>query len=482
MNLLSKQRPSSVLGLTFDGNRLEGVVVRRSGSLQAKESVTATLALSPLGGDPLLVGREIRNHLDQAGIREKKCVVCIPSSWVLTLQTQVPELPEADVESFLQLEAERGFTSGHENLFVVNSLAKTAGGEQYATLVAIQRNHLETLEKALRAAQLKPLSFVLGMAALEAGGKEGLPNGLIIAVGSNSVEMSGTAGGGIVTLRSLDGAIETTGPQKRIDSDLIAREIRITLGQLPAALASELKSVKVFVRGDLARQFIGDFGSRIQNMGLRLETMDRASAAEFSTALPAEIALSPALAAAANYVRAVDSGPELLPPKVSQFQEWMGKRAITKKLGWAGLSGAAVVLIIIGLFAFQQVQITNLEHQKSELLDKTRPVHAALAEVNRYKPWYDSSYRALNILKTLSQAFPLNGREVYAKSMRIANLTDVQVAGVASDRRSISAVVDTLAKTNVVRTGTVTTPVLQGPAGQLQYTLNFQWEGDGSGN
>src|SRR5271165_5664922 len=98
MNLFTKQRPSSILGISLDGNRLEGVVLRRSGSaLQTKESVTAQLALAPLSGDPLLVGREIRNHLDQAGIRERRCVVCLPISWILTMQTQVPELPEADV-------------------------------------------------------------------------------------------------------------------------------------------------------------------------------------------------------------------------------------------------------------------------------------------------------------------------------------------------------------------------------------------------
>ena len=53
MNLLSKQMPASILGLALDGNRLEAVVLRRSGdSLQVREHVTASLALSPLGGDP----------------------------------------------------------------------------------------------------------------------------------------------------------------------------------------------------------------------------------------------------------------------------------------------------------------------------------------------------------------------------------------------------------------------------------------------
>ena len=46
---LKKQGASSVLGLALDGNRLEAVVLRRlNGALQVQQSLTATLALSPL--------------------------------------------------------------------------------------------------------------------------------------------------------------------------------------------------------------------------------------------------------------------------------------------------------------------------------------------------------------------------------------------------------------------------------------------------
>src|SRR5260370_5579972 len=79
IDLFKKRTPSSILGLTLDGNRLEAVVVRRlNGTLQVKERLTASLALSPLSADTQLVGREIRNHLDQAGIHARRCVLSIP--------------------------------------------------------------------------------------------------------------------------------------------------------------------------------------------------------------------------------------------------------------------------------------------------------------------------------------------------------------------------------------------------------------------
>src|SRR5580704_13706802 len=140
IDLFKPKRAGSVLGLALDGNRLEAVVLRRSnGTLQVRQTASAALALSPLTDDPELAGREIRNALDTAGIRERSCAVCLPPSWLLTLQTKVPDLPEADRAGFLQLEAERGFHSGQEALFTVHSIFQAAVGENYATLMAVPR-------------------------------------------------------------------------------------------------------------------------------------------------------------------------------------------------------------------------------------------------------------------------------------------------------------------------------------------------------
>src|SRR5208282_1638429 len=119
MNLFKKQRASSVLGIAIDGNRLEAVVVRRSGgSLQARQSLSAAMALAPLTGDPELGGREIRNHLATAGVRETRCVVCLPLTWILPLQAKTPDISGPDLDSYLQIEAERGFPSGYESLCI----------------------------------------------------------------------------------------------------------------------------------------------------------------------------------------------------------------------------------------------------------------------------------------------------------------------------------------------------------------------------
>src|SRR6185295_18319045 len=121
-------------------------------------------------------------------IRERRCVVCIPLGWALVLQTKVPDLPEPDVSSFLQIEAERGFPYGPDALSVADSRCLSGGGEQYATIVAVPRNQLAQLEKALRAAQLRPVSFTLGITALHNADQESSQGVLALAIGENSVD------------------------------------------------------------------------------------------------------------------------------------------------------------------------------------------------------------------------------------------------------------------------------------------------------
>jgi hypothetical protein len=159
----------------------------------------------------------------------------------------------------------------------------------------------------------------------------------------------------------------------------------------------------------------------------------------------------------------------------------MAKRAVTKKLGWAGLSAAGVILCVIGLFVYQQVQIAGWQAKKSSLDAQSKDVRLAQAQINKYNAWFDNSYRALNIMRTMANCFSRNGA-VTAKSLRISSLTDVTCAGVAQNNQAITVVVDNLAKTPGVKQGSVSVPSQSGTPPNIQFNLNFQWEGETSGN
>jgi hypothetical protein len=474
IELFKRKRAASILGLALDGNRLEVVFLRRNnGALTLRQTLAVSLALSPLTDAAELVGQEIRNHLDQAGIRERRCAVCLPLNWVLSLQTQVPELSETDRASFLQIEAERGFHSGPETLFTAHSFFKTPSGGQFATLLAVPRDQLEALQRVLRAARLKPVAFVLGVTALQAASAES-GRVVILAVRSNAVDLQITGGGGIVALRSLDAAIETEGAQKSISADLVAREIRITLGQLPGGLAETSGKLKIFGQGELARQLVRDLAPRLAVLGLKPEVMEKPTAAPFDQPLPPEMAASTALALVANYVKGIDVTPDFLPPKVQPWRQLVTTRLSPRKLAWAGAAAAGLVLCVAAAFGFQQWQISGLQKKWDAISPKVNELNADQDQITKFRPWYDTSFRDLQILRKLKDAFPDDG-SVSAKKVEIHDVSAVTCSGVARDNESFARL--------HARLGNDTNQISDLHAevhGQkpMDFTLNFQWEGD----
>src|ERR1700722_13383611 len=234
LNFGKRKKLTSLLGLALDGSRLEGVVLRRNnGSLRVLQSFSATLTLDPLTAAPELVGREIQNHLEAAGVRERFCIVALPLKWVLTASTELPPLPEADAASLLQIEAERGFHADITTLQLAESRCTLAGDKKHVTFAAVSKSQIEPLIRVLAAAKLKPVSFSLGLTALQSPSDEKSNGVLALAIGETGIGLQITCNGGVAALRKFEGAIENEGSRRVLQAGAVAREARITLGQLP---------------------------------------------------------------------------------------------------------------------------------------------------------------------------------------------------------------------------------------------------------
>jgi hypothetical protein len=480
LNLLKRQHLSGVLGLTLDGSRLEGVALRRTnGAVHVEQSFSVSLSLDPLTNDPELVGREIRNHLDAVGIRERHCVIGLPLKWALTTHLEVPELPEADVPSFLQLEAERGFPCDVQTLHVASSRFHSPTGKLHATLVGIPRNHLMVLEQALRAAKLKPVSFSLGISALQPAGTE-VSNGVMaLAIGESHVGLQVTAGGGVAALRALEGALEAEGSQRVLHADLVAREARITLGQLAAELSETVRGIRVFGPRDLAQQLVDEMELRLDATGLKVEPVGRYAAGEFGVQLPPDAAVSPAFSLAAGQLAGRPPVFEFLLPKVTPLQQ-MAARYSSGKFRTVISAAAAVALVAGGLFFFQQCQLWQLESRWAKLQPTVRQLEGLQDQIRQYRPWFDESVRGLTILRNLTQAFPEDG-SVTAKTVEIRDLNAVTCTGIARDRQVLLKTVENVRKVQQFREVALGPTRGQPPA--VQFTLNFQWnEGGRSAN
>ncbi len=468
IKILKKRRnPSTVLGLALDGSRLEGALLRRTnGHLQVLKTFVATLALKPLTNDPELVGREIRNHLEQAGIRERRCVVCLPLSWALTATTKIPELPEADVASFLEIEAERSFPYSPEMLSLSVSRYRNAAGEQHATLVGVPRNYIDPLEKCLRAAQLKPQSFNLGISALQSPEKESSSGVLAVAANENHVDLQVTSSGGVLALRSVENVLETEGSKRSLISGTLAREIRVTLGQMPEEFRRAVRKMRMYGGGDLVQEL----ASRAESLGLQVEEVRGYAADEFRSQLPAGTAVSPATSLAARWLTGAKSCFEFLPPKVSAFQR-LTTRFSSRKLGWIGGAAAAAALIVGGAVLFQHWQLSNYQSDWSQMETRVKDLEFQQAQIRRFRPWFDESFHNLSILRRITEAFPADGM-VTAKTVEIRDQSLVTCTGVARDNQAFLRMLDQLRATKQI--GSVQVDQVRGKT-PMQFTVNFQW-------
>jgi hypothetical protein len=472
MAMLKSRRPSSLLCLALEGRQLEGVVLNRTNSsFKVVRTLRAALSLDPLTNDAELVGREIRNHLDEEQIRENRCAMCIPLSWALTLQVKLPAIPDADVASFLQLEAERGFPYAPADLSMASSRFSTAAGDKFALLVAVPKTHLTTLEKVLKAARLKPLSFSLAITSLQ-DVKEMTETGqLTLSLGEANVELQVCAGGGVAALRALEGAYEAEGTEKRVDSSLIAREIRITLGQLPKELREMIRRIEVFGPTELTGPLIKAMSSVARDTGL---LMGEGSVPQTDGITVKGSGLGAARAALCLGTRILAGEPprfEFLPPKLSPWAQ-VTSRFSSAKIVYTGAAAGLIVLLVIGAFGYQQWQLSSLDAKYKAIHSRVDEVDKMQQQTRKFRSWYDETVKSLRILRKVTEAFPEDGA-VTAKTVEIKDLSEVTCAGQARDAQGMTDLQGRLGKVPQI-TG-LKVPDITGGKSPMKFNLSFTW-------
>jgi hypothetical protein len=476
INFRKRKKLTSVLGLTLDGSRLDGVVLRRTnGSLQLQQSFSAALTLDPLTAAPELVGREIRNQLDAAGVRERHCVFGVPLKWVLTAHTELPPLPEADAASLLQLEAERGFPTDVATLQLGSSSCPLAADKKHILLAGIPSAHVGTLEKVLVAAKLKPASFTLGLAALQPPAAENSNGVLALAIGESTVSLQITCGGGVAALRALEGAIENPNGRPALLPDLVARESRITLGQLPAELRDAVKRIRIFGPRDLAQQLADEMELRFEPMGLSVEVVTAYKPDEFGVQLPPDVSLAAAFSLAARLL--VEQPPvfEFLPPKLTILQQFAARYS-SGRLRTVGAVAAGIVAIVCLAFLIQEIQLWRLRSQWSGMAAKVAELQGVQAKIQQFQPWYDETYRDLAILRQLTLAFPESGI-VTAKTIEIQAGSAVSCSGNAANNSALLATLGNLSGAPGV--SNLKVDLIHGKT-PMQFTFDFQYGNGGA--
>jgi hypothetical protein len=139
------------------------------------------------------------------------------------------------------------------------------------------------------------------------------------------------------------------------------------------------------------------------------------------------------------------------------------------------MAAAAIFLIIASFFLYQQWQLTRLRAQWNGMAAKVKELEDINQQIHQYRPWFDTSMRALAIMRAVTQAFPEDGA-VSAKTVEIRDLNMVTCTGTAKDTQSLLRTLDKLGHTPGI--SEVHRGAFRGKS-PIQFTFDFRWNDAG---
>jgi hypothetical protein len=451
------------LVLAFEPGQLRAALVRRGKSAPPEvRAFSAPLTLELLHPEPELVGREIRNQLEAAGVVERHVVVALPPAWVMTLAVALPPgLVGDDREGFLQLAAERGFPSAPEELQMTRS-GWVAPVEQRVTLLAVARAQLDKLDLVLRAAGLRPAGFTLALPAWPGALGTAAEGQITLWLeGEGAVLLVGLQGA-VVAWRALEATIEAEAGERVLHSAALLRELRITWQQVPEEARPSLR--RLALQGDPA--LVTAFATAVEAWAneTRLEVVVGGHGRNPGEELVEHLALA----------RARGEGKELefLPPRPSRWAQ-LAARYSSRRLATGG-AVVAGLLVLAGLaFAWQEYRLWSLRSRWEAMAPAVKELETVQSRIREYRSWYDTSFRNLSILRKVTECFPETGA-VTAKSFEIHGQTNVTISGTARDNASLLRTQDLLRQSREVQAVKIEQIRGKTPA---QFTFNFRWSG-----
>jgi hypothetical protein len=315
----------------------------------------------------------------------------------------------------------------------------------------------------------------LGLPALQSPEAQNSSGVLALAIGETQVGLQISCGGGIAALRTLEGALEGAGGQRQLHADVLVREARITLAQLPAGIRDCVKRVRIFGPRDLAQQLADEIELRLEALKLEVEVVTAYAGSEFGVHPPAGAAVSAAFSLATGYLGGRQLELEFLPPRVTPWQQFVARYS-SGKLQRAGVAAAAAALLVGGAFGFQEWQLLRLRSQWSGIKTTVSELEATNGKIKQFRPWFDNSARGLTILRKLTEAFPDDG-SVTAKTLEIRDLNAVTCTGVARDYQALLRTVERLRAIPQIELKQGQT---RGQSPNMQFTINFVWSEGGA--
>lgn len=445
----------TVLAVTLESGRVTVDLVRR----EENTSRTVSSFALPVGAeavlaDPERAGQRLAAELESAGVRERRCVVCIPAGWAMTTSTEVPGIAEEDLRAFLELRAEREFPVPVADLRLAHCAYTLPDGKACATLAAVPAKRMEAIERMLAVAECSMVSMSLGLDGCLP--RSGAPAALHFLANGNHVDVVIAAGGGIAAVRSLPAVANSE--TAAFDALGFSREIRITLGRLPEALRQEVREARFGGTAAPAETLCREMRPHLSRMGIdsRLDATPGGDAA--------------ALEAAGQHLRQQPVAFEFLTPEVSRWQT-MARQFDDRRRRWLALTVLAALILPIIVFIVRSRMESGLTAEWAGMSRKVSDVEKLQTRIRLFRPWFDPTPQSLHVLEALDSAFPEQG-DVWAKSIQITDGAKINFVGFARNQGAMGAFLTRLRAHADVSTVQVQTQRGENP---IQFTMTYRW-------
>lgn len=434
-DLIRLRGRTSLVGIAVESGHLEVTCQRRvNGHSEATNQLRIPIAAPQILEDPETAGKRLSEALEEGGIQERRCAVCVPPYWALISSTDLPDMSGEDVQDFLALRAEREFPWPATELRLAHSAYTLVEGARRATLAALPVARMDAVQRMLAVAGCRPVSVSLGLdPCLEAAGDAGT---LTFVANGNHVDLVTCAGGGVIDLRSLQGAATDGIPPAVPDPTTLEREVRITLGRLPDFVRREIGVIRFSGAPDAAAALRRAAEAPLRRLGvdrfLGGEGGDEGQEAEPDTAG----------LAARRHLQGTAATFEFLPPRVEQWQRLMRRLSSRRNRILAVavpvvVGGLALVLLARGQWE------RRLERQWSSMAGEVEALENIQNQIRRFRPWFDHTPHGIQILAALTDSFPETG-DVWARRIEIKENREVTVSGLARSHATMMAVLDRL--------------------------------------
>jgi hypothetical protein len=380
----------------------------------------------------------------------------------MTQHTKVPELSPEDTASLLQIEAEKSFPVDPDELQIARSPHRSSEGA-YVTQLAVRSDQLARLSAVLKSAGLKPVSYTLGLAAIPGTVVPAGDGCITLLLEPKAATLLISAGGGIAAFRTLEATIESEAGENVVHAAALARELRITFEQVPADLRSDVHKLVLCGDETMARQLAQSLGEWAREAGLSIErgrNHTRSTGDEIVEQL------------AERTLKGSGTGLEFLPPRPSRWSTMMARYS-SKRLATAGFAAAAAAVIAMAAFGWQEYRRWSLRSEWQAMAAQVSELEAVQTSIREFRPWYDTSFRNLAIMKRVVECFPDNG-SVTAKTFEIHGPANVSVTGTARDNASLLRTLDLLRQAKEIQGVKIEQIRGKTPA---QFTFTFRWIG-----